>query len=315
MNSGTTITERMIRERAPELGARQAVARRGYRMRRLKSCGGRVMNVGVMLGRGGRTGLGLACLTLLAAGHANAQTATTCPVTYQQLQRALRESVHASGGPENGGLPVNEWAAVVDRAGAVCAIARSGAKAGDQWLGSRAIAVEKAGTANSFDLDKFAISTANLWAASQPGGYLYGANVSNPAVPVDLYAGPLSRWGTESDPLVGETVGGVIDFGGGLGLYDGRGVVGGLGASGNTSCADHNIAWRIREKLHLDKVPNGPSPQHNDEIIYDVGVNGKSKSGWGHPACGGLGAEQVAEKIHSGVASVHVASTGTRRSH
>lgn len=256
-------------------------------------------------------GFALTCLAVVAA-EAGAATPTECPVTYQQLENALRESVHASGGPENGGLPVNEWAAVVDRAGAVCAIARSGAKAGDQWLGSRAIAVEKAGTANSFDLDNFAISTAQLWAASQPGGYLYGANVSNPAVAVDLYAGPLSRWGTAADPLNGETVGGVIDFGGGLGLYDGKGVVGGLGASGNTSCADHNIAWRIREKLHLDKVPNGPSPQHNDEIIYDVGANGKSASGWGHPACGGLGAPRIAQQIHAGVTHAAAVSLAKR---
>ena len=252
----------------------------------------------------------LAGVALAAAGQAAATTPTRCPVTYQQLERALHESVHASGGPTNGGLPVNEWAAVVNRAGQVCAVARSGSKAGDQWLGSRAIAVEKADTANAFDVDKYAISTANLWAASQPGGYLYGANVSNPAVAVDLYAGPLSRWGTDSDPLIGETVGGVIDFGGGLGLYDRSGVVGGLGASGNTSCADHNIAWRIREKLHLNMVPNGPSPQHNDEIIYDVGPNGKSRSGWGHPRCGGLGAAQVAQTIHSGVVTVAVASAG-----
>lgn len=251
-----------------------------------------------------------AAAALVLAGQALAASPTHCPVTYQQLEQALRASVHASGGPENGGLPVNEWAAVVDRAGTVCAVARSGAKAGDQWLGSRAIAVEKADTANAFDLDKYAISTANLWAASQPGGYLYGASVSNPAVPVDLYAGPLSRWGTASDPLIGESVGGVIDFGGGLGLYDKSGVVGGLGASGNTSCADHNIAWRIREKLHLNMVPNGPSPQHNDEIIYDVGPNGKSKSGWGHPRCGGLGAAQVAQVIHAGVVTVAVASAG-----
>lgn len=261
------------------------------------------MSVGALLSRGCWKGLVLIGLTFVIAPKVSAVTPTQCPVTYQQLQRALRESVHASGGPQNGGLPVNEWAAVVDRAGAVCAIARSGAKAGDQWLGSRAIAAEKANTANAFDLDKFAISTAQLWAASQPGGYLYGANVSNPAVPVDLYAGPLSRWGTPSDPLVGETVGGVIDFGGGLGLYDSHGVVGGLGASGNTSCADHNIAWRIRQKLHLDRVPNGPSPRHDDGIIYDVGANGKSKSGWGHPECGGLGAPQIAQQIHSGTVS------------
>lgn len=254
----------------------------------------------------------LACLALVT-GEALADNPTRCPVTYQQLEQALRESVHASGGPENGGLPVNEWAAVVNRAGAVCAVARSGAKATDQWLGSHAVAVEKADTANAFDLDKYAISTANLWAASQPGGYLYGANVSNPAVPVDLYAGPISRWGTASDPLVGETVGGVIDFAGGLGLYDRSGVVGGLGASGNTSCADQNIAWRIREKLHLNMVPNGPSPHHNDEIIYDVGPDGKSKSGWGHPRCGGLGAAQIATGIHSGVIAAAVASAGKGR--
>ena len=93
----------------------------------------------------------LAGVALTPTGQALATTPTQCPVTYQQLERALRESVHASGGPGNGGLPVNEWAAVVNRAGQVCVVARSGAKAGDQWLGSRAIAVEKAGTANAFD--------------------------------------------------------------------------------------------------------------------------------------------------------------------
>lgn len=266
------------------------------------------MTVRKMLGQRCSMGAVLISMALMLSGQALASSPTHCPVTYQQLERALRESVHASGGPANGGLPVNEWAAVVDRAGTVCAVARSGAKADDQWLGSRAIAVEKADTANAFDLDKYAISTANLWAASQPGGYLYGANVSNPAVPVDLYAGPISRWGTASDPLLGESVGGVIDFGGGLGLYDAHGVVGGLGASGNTSCADHNIAWRIREKLHLNKVPNGPSPHHDDEIIYDVGPNGKSASGWGHPRCGGLGATRVAQSIHSGIVTVALAS-------
>ena len=73
--------------------------------------------------------------------------------------------------------------------------------------------MEKADTANAFDLDNFAISTANLWAASQPGGSLYGANVSSPAVAMDLYTGSLSRWGTQGDPLIAETVGDVIVFG------------------------------------------------------------------------------------------------------
>jgi hypothetical protein len=57
-------------------------------------------------------------------------------------------------------------------------------------------------------------------------------------------------------------------------------------------------------------VPNFPRPQHNDPIIYDVGPSGKSRSGWGHPGCGGSGAAQVAQIIHSGVVTVAVASTG-----
>ena len=46
-------------------------------------------------------------------------------------------------------------------------------------------------------------------------------------------------------------------FGGGLGLYDKKGIVGGLGVSGDTSCADHNVAWRVRKALGLDNVPAG----------------------------------------------------------
>lgn len=32
-------------------------------------------------------------------------------------------------------------------------------------------------------------------------------------------------------------------------------IVGGLGVSGDSSCADHNIGWRTRHALELDYVP------------------------------------------------------------
>lgn len=193
--------------------------------------------------------------------------------------QALKESVQASGGPAEGGLPVNEWAAIVNRQGVVCDVAYSGKKPDDQWPGSRAIAIEKANTANAFSLDKYAISTADIWAPAQPGGSLYGLAASLPPVGSDILGGDPAAYGSASDPAVGKRPGGTVLFAGGLALYDGKAVVGGLGASGNTSCADHNIAWRVRQKLGLDKVPNGPSPAHNDEIIYDIGANGKSASG------------------------------------
>ena len=54
-------------------------------------------------------------------------------------------------------------------------------------------------------------------------------------------------------------IGGVNVFGGGLALYNAKGVlIGGLGVSGDSSCADHNIAWRTRHNLkqvHAWRVP------------------------------------------------------------
>ena len=242
------------------------------------------------------------------AGQTSSQSADAaaggqCPVSRDKLVQALKQNVKASGGKDNGGLPVNEWAAVVDRTGHLCAIAFSGDQPTDQWLGSRAIAIEKANTVISFSLDKYAISTANLWAQTQPGASLYGVNASNPPLAQKLYQGPASQWGTDSDPLLGQVVGGVIAFGGGLALYRDNKLVGGLGASGNTACADHNIAWRVRSAIGMGKGPNGPSPDHKDEIIYDVGANGKSASGWGHPTCG-MSAYQVAQQIKAGIVNM-----------
>lgn len=238
----------------------------------------------------------VAAVSVLAALPARA---APCPTTHDGLLAALKASVKPTGGPSNGGLDTNEWAAVVDRTGTVCAIAFSGAKADDQWPGSRAISAEKAFTANGLSLAKVAISTANLWAASQPGGSLYSLVASNPVNPAVIYAGPATAFGTEKDPMIGKVAGGVIVFGGGLALYNGKDVVGGLGASGDTSCADHNIAWRIRQKLGLDKVPAGVGQNRNDGIIYDIGPKGKSASGWGHPTCGGS-EQSVATQIGAG---------------
>jgi Haem-degrading len=233
------------------------------------------------------------------AGGAPTARAADCPADHAKLLQALRASVKPSGGPSNGGLDNNEWAALVARDGTVCAIAFSGAAPTDQWLGSRAIALEKANTANALSLNGYALSTANLFAGVQPGGFLFGLDATNPPNAAMLYDGDPSKYGGEADPVLGRRVGGVVTFGGGLALYSGDAVVGGLGASGDTSCADHNIAWRIRQALGLDKVPAGPGPDHNDEIIYDLAPDKTSASGFGHPMCKGTEPE-IAEQIHAG---------------
>jgi uncharacterized protein GlcG (DUF336 family) len=241
------------------------------------------------------------CGAMAACGTANAAP-NQCPVTFAKLSQVLKASVKPTGGPSNGGLDNNEWAVVVARDGTVCAVTRSGDKLGDQWLGSRAIAVEKANTANAMSLPKFAISTANLYSAAQPGGSLYGLLQTNPPSTTNLYAGPVAKWGTEQDPMVGRPASGTVVFGGGLALYDGHTVVGALGVSGDTSCADANIAWRMRHSLGLDHVPAGVSAKKNDAIVYDIAPNGKSASGWGHPACHGK-EEAIAKQIGASAAA------------
>ena len=241
--------------------------------------------------------LAIASCSVAIAG--SALGAAPCPVDHDQLVKALKASVKPSGGPGNGGLDTNEWAAVVARDGTVCAIAFSGGKPEDQWPGSRAVAVEKANTANAVSLDKMALSTANLYAGAQPGGSLYGLQTTNPPIAELLYADDAAAYGSANDPLVGKHPGGIVTFGGGLALYGEQGVVGGLGVSGDSSCADHNIAWRVRRGLGLDRVPAGVSPGNNDAIIYDILPDKTSASGYGHAWCKGS-EPQIAEQIQAG---------------
>lgn len=197
----------------------------------------------------------------------------------------LREALKTVVKENNGGFGFHMWATVVDRDGAVKTVAFSGQDRGDQWPGSRVISAQKANTANAFSLPAFALSTANLFSAVQPGGSLYGLQESNPVFPQIAYQGPSEKYGTEKDPMIGHKIGGVNVFGGGLALYNSEGkLIGALGLSGDSSCADHNIAWKIRHKLNLDYVPAGVSPSKDDNIVYDI-INGMSASGWGHPQC------------------------------
>jgi uncharacterized protein GlcG (DUF336 family) len=148
------------------------------------------------------------------------------------------------------------------------------------------ISAQKANTANSFSLTGLALSTANLFTATQPGGSLFGLQESNPVNTEAAYGGDANDYGTADDFMIGKRIGGVNVFGGGLALYDASGeIIGAVGVSGDTSCADHNIGWKLRDALGLDFVPFGVSATEDDNIIYDIGGDGVSESGFGHPEC------------------------------
>ena len=194
------------------------------------------------------------------------------------------------------------WATVVDRDGVVCQVVFTGEERGDQWPGSRVISAQKANTANAFSLPGLSLSTANLFTAVQPGGSLFGLQFSNPVDTTVAYGGEPSLIGTDNDPMVGNKIGGVNVFGGGLALYESDGtLIGAIGISGDSSCADHNIAWKTRDSLELDNIPGGVSGTGDDNIVLDllfdpVTKHIESSSGWGHPDCSGA-ATSIADDL------------------
>ena len=253
-----------------------------------------------------RTTLGLLLFAGGAAAHADDGACRGLPD-----HAALKGALDAAVMVETSGLNNQMWATLVARDGTVCAVAFSGNHVGAQWLGSRVISAQKASTANAFSLDArsasngsgqpkgLALSTANLYSAVQPGGSLYGLQHSNPVDTGVAYRERSQMFGTVDDPMVGRRIGGVNVFGGGLALYaEGANLVGAVGVSGDTSCADHNIGWHVRRNLALDFLATVPGPAslfakdatHPDNIIFDIEANptggtGLSPSGFGHPTC------------------------------
>ncbi len=190
-----------------------------------------------------------------------------------QLKSLLAKAPNDGG--DEGGLfhGKREWVAVVNREGQVCAVAASTSDPTQVWPGSLAIAKSKAYTANAFSLDDTPLSTARLYTLTQPGHSLWGIAASNPFVAGDLV--PPSQGSGSSTPRV---EGGLIAFGGGVPLYKNGKIVGALGVSGDTACADHETAKRMRNEAGL----NPPGGMHADDITYPS-VDGPS--GFSHPLC------------------------------
>lgn len=223
--------------------------------------------------------------TNAVAQNQNGQGENTCDIssaTVAKVQKQLAFVVNPTNFPDdNGSLfkpqPGRWWSAIVDRKGVLCSVTRSDP---DAWPGSRSIAIAKASTANDFSNNLLSLSTANLYALTQPGvvpgttgvngsGSLYGLNNSNPFNPA------FQQQGTG----VGYIPGGIITFGGGVALYQAGQVIGGLGVSGDSACADHAVAFRMRHLAGLDGTPN------SDNIQY--AAFGVVPSGLQHPHCTG----------------------------
>lgn len=225
-----------------------------------------------------------AALATIFSTHAIADNCEQLP-GYHALQTQLR-AVVPGGGAANGGLGFPMWLTLVDGVGRVCAVTTSLPNGGDVtseiWLGSRVISAQKANTANSFSIGALSLSTANLYSAVQPGGSLFGLQESNPVDTSAAYGGNPNAYGLPSDPMVGKRIGGINVFGGGLTLYRNGKKIGAIGVSGDTSCTDHVVAWKVRTALGLAGVPSFGS---FDKMFQDINAAGVSASGFGHPSC------------------------------
>lgn len=164
------------------------------------------------------------------------------------------------------------WGAIVNRDGEICVVAASQNDKTQVWPGSLAIAKSKAFTANAFSLDNLALSTARLYTFTQPGHSLWSLGQSN------LFDTKYLVAPSSGNPGKNQITGGLIFFGGGVPLYRNGRIIGGLGVSGDTSCADHEVAKRVRALAGLN--PQGGSAL--DDITYTI-ADGASV--FTHPLC------------------------------
>jgi uncharacterized protein GlcG (DUF336 family) len=126
---------------------------------------------------------------------------------HEELTLDMAEKILQAAKEKAEELEIQEDIAVVDAGGNLKAFVRMDGA----WLGSIDIAIRKARTARYFDSE-----TAKLGQMSQPGEPLYGIEFSN---------------------------GGLITFGGGVPLKDGRGnIIGAIGASGSSVDNDVKVA-------------------------------------------------------------------------
>ena len=166
------------------------------------------------------------------------------------------------------------WGAVVNRDGEICSYATSKTDPTQVWPGSQAIAKAKAYTGNAFSLDTLALSSARLYTFTQPGHSLWSLGQSNLFNPQFL-APPDGGSGGKN-----KIAGGLIFFGGGVPLYKNGKIIGGLGISGDTSCADHEIAKRVRQLAGM----NPPGGATVDDIVY-TGFDPPASYVFAHPKC------------------------------
>ena len=212
--------------------------------------------------------------------------------SYADLKAALTTARSAS----NGGFNLDMWGSIVNRDGVVCAVAFTGSRSRigmarqPGHLGSKSehgqlVRFARAWRCRRQTCGGGAAGRLSVWLAREQPGQHCGR------IPGSI--GKI-RHGKRSPGR--RQIGGVNVFGGGLALYDvSHTLVGAIGVSGDTSCADHNIAWRTRHALNMDFVPGGVGPATRPDNINHQGLVPVPSlaADFSHPICKIAGVDGV----------------------
>jgi len=205
-------------------------------MAKLKMCAAVVIGAGVLGGCQGHRPGGVS-LGYDLADQPRLSEAEVRDILDQAERAARQEPSLLRRDGQGGKLTTRMHIIVVDRRGAV--LGRRSMD--DAWAGSVDIARSKAFTAMAFSSDANALSSRSIGALTQPGGALWNIGNSNP-------------------------MHGLIEFPGGLPLYEQGQLVGGIGVSGDGVEQDENVAeagatgYEPAEAIRIDTVTHGGVP-------------------------------------------------------
>ncbi len=191
--------------------------------------------------------VGVGCfLAQGSVSKGSAASAAAAGLSHDEIQKIL-DQAEAQAKKEVSLLRVNAQGQKQTTRMHIMIVERSGRVVGqrsmaDAWLGSVAIAKSKGFTAVAFSSNENALTSRSIGALTQPGGPLWNIGNSNRS---EL---------------------GLIEFPGGMPLYKGTELVGGIGVSGDGVEQDENVAeagtvgFAAPVAIRIDTVTNNGVP-------------------------------------------------------
>ena len=234
--------------------------------------------------------------TLIASrGAVSAQSGNGC--SNLPSQSDLRAALSAARGVGNGGFDLDMWGTLVNRDGIVCAVAFTGADRGDPMagqprdLGAEGEHRERVQPAGPRALHRQPLcGRAARRQPVRPAGQQSGRHRRGVRRhPANVRHSRTIRWSAARSAASTSSAAAWRC------TTRRTSWSAAIGVSGDTSCADHNIAWRTRHALNLDYVPGGVGAggARRQHQLSGVGAVPSLANDFSHPICKIAGVDGV----------------------